>query len=125
MEKKNECTELVTFLQKIPAVENSIGYGVDENRWWVKFTISINHPLAWSTVQELGFVLNYLSVDERLATVFYPVSPPPYLNGGPSDYLSWIIENTQDDFTADLTKQWLESRLPAPVDDEAAWQENN
>jgi len=36
-------------------------------------------------------VLNYLSLDERLSTVFMPVSPPPYLNGG-VEFLSWVIE---------------------------------
>ncbi|SPE35761.1 hypothetical protein SBA3_2300022 [Candidatus Sulfopaludibacter sp. SbA3] len=50
--------------------------------WWVKFAIDISHRLAWNVVQELGHVLNYLSVNERLPTVFKPVSPPPYANGG-------------------------------------------
>jgi hypothetical protein len=51
----------------------------------VKFAIDIEHPLAWSVVQELGHVLNYVSLEERLPTVFMPVSPPPYMNGGPDE----------------------------------------
>jgi hypothetical protein len=58
----------------------------------VKLTIDIGHPLAWHVVQELGHVLNYLSTTERLPTTFKPVSPPPYLNGGPRAFLSWVIE---------------------------------
>jgi hypothetical protein len=34
-----------------------------------------------AVVQELGHVLNYVSVTEPLPTVFKPVSPPPYMNG--------------------------------------------
>ena len=33
--------------------------------WWVKFTIDIEHPLAWSVVQELGHVLNYVSLPKN------------------------------------------------------------
>ena len=53
--------------------------------WWVKLTIDIADPLAWRVVQELGFVLNDLSLQDKLPTVFKPVSPPPYLNGGPGN----------------------------------------
>lgn len=120
--EKDQFSTLIAFLKRIPAIEETMTYEAHEGKWWVKIQIQIHHPLAWHVVQEFGYVLNYLSLDERLGTTFYPVSPPPYLNGGPSDYLSWIIENTQDGFTADLTKSWLESRLPNPVDDEAAWE---
>src|SRR5688572_68211 len=79
---------LLAFLERLPGMDlpagrKSIGTGVtDEGRWWVKFSLDTTHPLAWRVVQELGHVLNYLSLDERLPTVFKPVSPPPYLNGG-------------------------------------------
>jgi len=86
----------------------------------MKFTIDIDHPLAWSVVQELGHVLNYLSLDERLPTVFMPVSPPPYLNGGP-DYLSWVIECKDKDFTPEICAEWLEGHLPRPVEDPEQW----
>jgi len=87
----------------------------------VKFSIDLDHPLAWNVVQELGHVLNYLSVGERLPTVFMPVSPPPYMNGGPRDYLSWVIESTSADFTPEKCAEWLEGRLPRPVEDVSAW----
>ena len=117
--------KLVDFLLKIPTINEPIFKGTDKNDlWWVKFSININHQLAWSVVQELGFVLNNLSMQERLPTVFYPVSPPPYMNGGPMDYLSWVIETKSKDFRPGTCAQWLESRLPQPVEDETQWQIN-
>jgi hypothetical protein len=87
----------------------------------VKFAIDIDHPLAWRVVQEFGHVLNYVSVNERLPTVFMPVSPPVYLNGGPCEYLSWVIESKAPDFAPDTCAEWLKGRLPQPVDDLSAW----
>jgi hypothetical protein len=40
-----------------------------------KFAIDIRHPLAWSVVQELAHVLDYLSVDERLPWIVADVHP--------------------------------------------------
>ena len=57
-----------------------------EHAWWFKFSIDVEHALAWQTVQELGHVLNYLSTNERLPTLFFPVSPPPYMNGEAKDF---------------------------------------
>lgn len=117
---------LLDFLARIPALESDdspghgIGAGEEEGAWWVKFSIDIQHDLAWQTVQELAHVLNYLSVEERLPTVFKPVSPPPYLNGGPDEFLGWVIE-CPDEMTPSKVAEWLESRLPRPVDDEEAW----
>ena len=118
-------TKLVDFLARIPAIEindtpsRGIGSGESDAGWWVKFRIDVDHDLAWNTVQEMGHVLNYLAVDERLPTVFKPVSPPPYMNGGPDEYLSWIIEGA--DMPPGTVATWLEERLPKPVEDEAAW----
>jgi len=113
---------LVKYLEKIPAIQTPIGIGADENGfWWVKFQIDIDHELAWNVVQELGCVLNYISINERLPTVFYPVSPAPYLNGGAKDCLSWIIETKDKDFKPGTVKKWLEGRLPQPVDDLEQW----
>jgi hypothetical protein len=118
----NQFDSLQAFLTEIPAIEGPIGQGVnEEGLWWVKFRINIKHPLAWQVVQELGHVVNYLSLNEKLPTTFYPVSPPPYMNGGPEDFLSWVIENTDKEFTPDTLKTWLEGRLPQPVNDESAW----
>jgi hypothetical protein len=112
---------LEKFLGRIPAIRGSVGKGVDNGLWWVKFSIDIEHPLAWRVVQELGHVLNHLAINERLPTVFMPVSPPVYLNGGPREYLSWVIESKTKDFTPSTCAEWLEGRLPRPVDDHAAW----
>ncbi len=90
--------------------------------WWTKFSIELAHPLSWRVVQEFAHVLNLLSVEERLPTVFKPVSPPPYLNGGPEEYLSWIIETHDADFSPARCAEWLKSRLPEPVANIAAWE---
>lgn len=119
-------TKLIDFLARIPAVDvndtpsRGFGSGQEDSGWWVKFAIDIDHDLAWNTVQELGAVLNYLSIEERLASVFKPVSPPPYLNGGPDEYLSWVIE-APDQLSPGALADLLEDRLPKPVEDEAAW----
>ena len=118
--------KLLAFLERLPAIRlpagrTSIGRGESDNgNWWLKFSLDTDHPLAWHHVQELGFVLNYVSVEERLPTVFKPVSPPPYLNGG-VEFLSWVIESTDPGFSPDLCAQWLESRLPRPVEDPSQW----
>lgn len=117
---------LLAYVEKLPAIDlpagrKSIGHGSFENgNWWVKFTLDTTHPLAWRHVQELGHVLNYVSVESRLPTVFMPVSPPPYLNGGVG-FLSWVIESTKPTFTPAQCAEWLEGRLPRPVDDSEKW----
>ena len=122
--------KLLIFIEKLPAIDlpagrKSIGHGVFENgNWWLKFTLDIAHPLAWRHVQELGFVLNYVSVNERLPSVFMPVSPPPYMNGG-AEFLSWVIESKDKSFTPSLCAEWLEGRLPQPVEDLKQWEIKN
>ena len=114
---------LVGYLGRVPSISGSIGSGtLDDGLWWVKFHIAIDHPLAWRVVQELGHVLNYLSLDSRLPTVFLPVSPPPYMNGGPGEFLSWVIECKDRDFSPGSCAEWLQGRLPRPVDDVSAWE---
>ena len=119
--------KLLTFLERLPAIDlpagrKSIGRGLFENgNWWLKFSLNTNHPLAWRHVQELGFVLNYVSVEERLPTVFMPVSPPPYMNGG-VEFLSWVIESKEPRFSPDLCAKRLEGRLPRPVEDLSQWE---
>lgn len=115
---------LVDYLSCLPAVEKGIVSGTDDELWWVKFGIALDHPLAWNVIQELGHVLNYLSPNERLPTTFKPVSPPPYLNGGPRTYLSWIIECPLADMDPATVAQWLDSRLPDSGDSDAWSMEN-
>ena len=121
---------LLTFLARIPAVQTNdtqwggFGSGMSNAGWWVKFSVDVDHHLAWNTVQEIAYVLNELSLSEHLPTVFKPVSPPPYLNGGPRDYLSWVIECDDPEMRPGTVADWLEGRLPKPVEDEAAWPED-
>lgn len=109
----------------LPAGRSSIGSGIEQSGiWWVKFSLDTGHDLVWRVVQELGHVLNYLSLDERLPTVVMPVSPPPYMNGG-VEFLSWVIESKDPDFTPAACAKWLEGRLPRPVDDLDAWRNDD
>ena len=113
---------LVEYLSRVPGISAPIGRGRNEDgTWWVKFSIDIDHPLAWNVVQEFGQVLNYLSINDRLPTVFKPVSPPSYLNGGPREFLSWVIECSDKTFKPGTAMKWLEGRLPRPVDDLSQW----
>lgn len=118
-----DLSRLKTYLARIPAVEVLDVSAVDEEPWWVMIEIDIRSPLAWHVVQELGHVLNYLSITERLPCVFKPISPPPYMNGGPCDFLSWLIEATEDDASPDLVAEFVEGRLPRPVEDRSQWPE--
>jgi len=110
--------ELDAFLARVPAIVGKIGRGAaSDGRWWVKFAIDVRHDKAWNVAQELAHVLNYLSLEERLPTVFKPTSPPPYLNGGPRGFLSWVIESDDPKFTPKMAAEWLEGRLPRPVEE--------
>jgi hypothetical protein len=120
--KQNRFEKLINYISKIPAIQTPVSNSeAGEEFWWVKFSIEIDHPVAWKVVQEIAHVVNYLSLNERLPAVFYPVSPPPYLNGGPHEFLSWVIESEHVDFSPDLLQQWLEGRLPAPVELVQEW----
>lgn len=116
--------QITDFLKRIPSIgdDGLIAHGADgEHAWWVKFKIDVEHPLAWQTVQELGHVLNYLSTNERLPTQFLPVSPPPYMNGEAKEFLAWVIQCNHAEFSPDVICEWLEGRLPNPVNDLEKW----
>lgn len=120
---------LIAYLTRVPAIQKnatpSQGFGTGTERdgsWWVIFSIDIGHKLAWNIVQEFAHVLNDLSATEKLPTIFFPKSPPPYLNGGPRDYLSWVIECRNPSFKPKDAAEWLEGRLPRPVDDLSQWE---
>ena len=59
-----EFEPLTAFLKKVPSISGAIGVGAGNSdiAWWVKFAIDVSDPLAWRAVQELSYVLNYLSV---------------------------------------------------------------
>jgi hypothetical protein len=113
--------KLVALLARIPAVRVFASDSTPDSFWWVKLDIAISHRPAWHVVQELGFVLNYLSLQEKLPTVFMPVSPPPYLNGGPEDFLSWVIESRAPCVDPAWIAATIEGRLPRPLEDEGQW----
>jgi hypothetical protein len=122
MTDDRDFASLEGFLSRVPSVTGAIGKGrLDDGNWWVKFSLDLEHRLAWHVVQELGHVLNHLSLNERLPTVFMPVSSAPYLNGGPREYLGWVIESKTPSFKPAHCAKWLEERLPNPVHDEASW----
>jgi len=45
-------------------------------------------------------------------------------SGGPEGYLSWMIESKDQSFGPTLLAEWLEGRLPRPVDDLEQWKED-
>ena len=126
MTNTDDFEKLLAFIERLPAIDlpagrKSIGHGSFENgNWWIKFSLHTRHPLAWRHVQELEHVLNYLSAEERLPAVFMPVSPPPHLNAGEA-FLSWVIKSTESSFSPATCVEWLEGRLPSPVDDLEQW----
>ncbi|MFO0952711.1 MAG: hypothetical protein U0835_16495 [Isosphaeraceae bacterium] len=123
MRKPVEFTPLLAFLARVPAIRPimpDLGPASnDDGAWLIKFQIDIAHPAAWATVMDLGYVVNWLSVHDRLPTVFKPVSVPPDMNGdAPADLLWWLIECWTPEFSpADLAAA-LEGNLcryPGPV----------
>jgi hypothetical protein len=110
-----------TLLLKIPCIQFVATSKKDVAFWWLKFGIDINSKIAWTVVQELGHILNYLSANEKLPTIFYPVSPPPYMNGGPEEFLSWIIEPVIPSVDTNSIYAYLDGRLPENYDQEESW----
>ena len=98
---------LISYLEKVPSIEKSISFGNKRQFWQLKLSIDIENRFAWNVVQQLGHVLNNLPAEERLPTIFYSFSPPTYMNGGPYDFLSWIIESKDKDFKPETLKQGL------------------
>lgn len=121
-------TEVLSNSQDTPSVDLSELIELEGGRapsgptsWWVKLALDLDDHMAWHVVQELAFVLNSISVTERLPTVFMPVSPPPNLNGGPAPFLSWVIEPIHPDVDPDEIAAVLAERLPQPPSDLSQW----
>jgi hypothetical protein len=51
-----------TLLTKIPCVQFVSTSDFGAPFWWLNFGIDINSKIAWTVAQELGHILNYLSV---------------------------------------------------------------
>lgn len=67
MSDQNHFEPLKEYL-KVPGINSKIGSGfLDHGGWRVKFSIDMDHPLAWRIVQELGHVLNYPSLTGETA----------------------------------------------------------
>ncbi|WMD21713.1 hypothetical protein RAS12_04870 [Achromobacter seleniivolatilans] len=118
---KTGLPQLVDYLNRMPGVKVLSSQVTPDAYWWVKLTIDLENPLAWNVVQELGFVLNDASIHHKLPTVFKPVSPPPYLNGGPREFLAWVIESTYNYIDPAWIMKTIEGYLPRPVDDLTQW----
>ncbi len=43
------------------------------------------------------------------------------MNGEAKDFLAWVIECDHPEFSPDVVCDWLEARLPNPVEDESQW----
>lgn len=114
----NQAAEIAALLQRKARSDEATE---PSERWWVKLQIDIRSHMAWHVVQELAHVLNFISLAERLPTVFKPTSSPPYLNGGPDDYLAWVIESTADNVDAAYVAEVLEGRMPQPPEDLTKW----
>lgn len=105
--------KLELLISRLPAIGLPIASGVYENGfWWVKFSIDIQDEQSWDVIQMLAYTINYLSISERLSTVFYPVCPSPFLQLNPEKSLTWIIESTSQNFMPEELAIRLESRLP-------------
>ncbi len=116
---------LSELIKSVPGVQRTYTSQIDEPFWWLKFSIDIKDELAWNVVQELGFVLNYISLTAKLPTVLMPVSPPPYLNGGPEEFLSWVIETKIPYLDPEIITDTIINRLPQPINDRNAWLEED
>jgi hypothetical protein len=47
------------------------------------------------------------------------------MNGGPNNFLSWVIESRDSSFTPEQCSEWLEGRLPRPIDDAEQWKHDD
>ncbi len=121
---QNGLPYLIKYLEQLPGVHVMSSKITNDAYWWIKITIDIKNEFAWNVIQELAFVLNYVSISEPLPTVFKPVSPPPYLNGGPSDFLSWAIESTYNYIDPKWIQETLENRLPKIEEMKSSWSDS-
>lgn len=101
-----EIEELAAFLERLPGVSVLAFELAPTTRWRVVIEICAGHELAWRVVQELSFVLNYISVSERLPTVFRPLAK------------GWSVESTLPHVDPRAIAQCLESYVPSPEDPE-------
>ena len=116
-----DLTRLKDFLSRIPDVKVIVASEPDEGEWWIALKIKLGSSIAWNIVQELAYVCNALSLTAKLPVVFKPTSPPPYMNGGPREFLKWRIEALTPAASPDQLADYLADRMPKPVDDRSKW----
>ena len=93
---KSPIAEVEAAIKRFKAVEwSSSGYpipcesGDPIDGGWVKFGLQ-QSPLGWRTLEFLAWLCaDMIRAEERL--MFFPTSPPPYLNT-PGECLSFVIE---------------------------------
>ncbi len=80
---------LYDCLHTIPGLIGEPSGGIDPSgRWWVRFSISLEHPLSRLALLRLAEAVNQMCVRDRVPALFYPValeSPLP-------NCLSWAFE---------------------------------
>ncbi len=110
---------LIAYLQRVPGIAGPISSGrLDDGNWWVKFRIA---PARLERRSGVG-VRAQLPLHQRTtADGLHAGVRGPYLNGGPRDYLSWVIESKDPKFKPGTCMKWLDERLPRPVEDTSAW----
>lgn len=118
---ENALPLLADLLRRVPAVRVISQEVTPSAYWWIKFSVDVEHPLAWRVVQALAFIFNEISISETLPTIFKPTSPPPYLNGGPDECLFWVIESTFNYIDPKWIASVAEERLPHPVEKMESW----
>jgi hypothetical protein len=117
----HDFSSLVRYVKAIPCVQEAEGYNEMADLWNFHLKLDITHEIAWHVVQYFAYVLNGLSLSVNLPTRFFPITPPVDLNGGPYDFLGWMIQCSDPQFSPDRCRDWLASRLPTPVGDITAW----
>jgi hypothetical protein len=112
--------QLVDFLRQVPSLRNFRRSAVDFRSWWVSFEIDLSLPLAWKVIRALALNLNNHSANMWLATVFKPIP-----DKRPDQPTCWRIESTDPLLDPAEVVQWLEMKLPTPLNDVDAWNEGN
>lgn len=87
----------------------------------MKFSIDVKHEVAWRGRTGARARLELSFFGRKTAYRVHAGFPFAYLNGGPRDYLSWVIESKDKDFAPATCAEWLEGRLPRPVSDLKQW----
>src|SRR5262245_57726061 len=118
---------LVALLDRIPCLDN-FDSGEDVARgWWVSFDLDISSPIAWRVVARLGLLLNTPCSSKRMAIAFKPV-PQEDITGisgsaAVPPVFRWEITATGAGLDPNDVARWLRENLPAPLEDEEAWTE--